>query len=62
MSAKKRDNVITGKVIEIIGPVVDIEFSEGNLPPIHNAINIISDGFDVANPINIITEIQFHLG
>ena len=62
MSEKKRDNVIAGKVIEIIGPVVDIEFSEGNLPPIHNAVNIVSDGFDVANPINIITEIQFHLG
>ncbi len=62
MSEKKKDNVITGKVIEVIGPVVDIEFSEGKLPPIHNAINIVSEGFDVAEPINIITEIQFHLG
>ena len=47
---------------EGIGPVVDVEFTEGNLPPIHNALNIVSDGFDVKNPINIITEIQFHLG
>ncbi len=62
MSEKKKDNVITGKVIEIIGPVVDVEFAEGYLPPIHNAINIVSDGYDVAKPINIITEIQFHLG
>ncbi|MEN8223485.1 MAG: F0F1 ATP synthase subunit beta [Acidobacteriota bacterium] len=62
MSEKKKDNVITGKVIEIIGPVVDVEFSEGHLPPIHNAINIVSDGFDVAESINIITEVQFHLG
>ena len=62
MSKKKKDNVMTGKVIEIIGPVVDIEFPEGDLPPIHNAINIVSDGFDVSNPINITTEVQFHLG
>ncbi|MCK5222224.1 MAG: F0F1 ATP synthase subunit beta, partial [Candidatus Aminicenantes bacterium] len=62
MSEKKKDNVITGKVIEVIGPVVDVEFAEGYLPPIHNAINIVSDGYDVAKPINIITEIQFHLG
>lgn len=62
MSEKKKNNVMAGKVIEIIGPVVDVEFTEGNLPPIHNALNIVSDGFDVKNPINIITEIQFHLG
>ena len=62
MSEKKKDNVISGKVIEIIGPVVDVEFAEGYLPPIHNALNIVSDGYDVAEPINIITEIQFHLG
>ncbi len=62
MSEKKKDNVITGKVIEVIGPVVDVEFPEGYLPPIHNALNIVSDGFNVKDPINIITEIQFHMG
>ncbi len=62
MSEKKKDIVIAGKVIEIIGPVVDVEFADGYLPPIHNALNIVSDGYDVAKPINIITEIQFHLG
>jgi len=61
MSEKKNENN-AGKVIEIIGPVVDIEFPEGNIPPIHNAINIVSDGFDVSESINIITEVLFHLG
>lgn len=57
---KKYKNI--GKVVEVIGPVVDVEFSEGELPDIYNAIEIVSDGFDVAVPINIITEVQFHLG
>ncbi|NIM11109.1 MAG: F0F1 ATP synthase subunit beta [Candidatus Aminicenantes bacterium] len=51
-----------GKVIEVIGPVVDVEFPEGELPAIYNAIEIVSDGFEVAEPIRIITEVEFHLG
>ncbi len=58
--AEKKRNV--GKVIEIIGPVVDIEFNKGELPEIYNAIEIVSDGFEVNRPIKIITEVQFHLG
>ncbi|MCP5053485.1 MAG: F0F1 ATP synthase subunit beta [bacterium] len=56
------DNKNIGKVIEVIGPVVDVEFAEGELPPIYNALKITSDGFDVADPIKITTEVQFHLG
>ncbi|MCX6579041.1 MAG: F0F1 ATP synthase subunit beta [Candidatus Aminicenantes bacterium] len=51
-----------GKVVEVIGPVVDIEFSEGKLPTIYNAIEINSEGSDVDAPIRIITEVEFHLG
>jgi len=52
----------TGKVIEVIGPVVDVEFPEGGLPPILNALEITSEGFDVDHPMRIITEVQYHLG
>ena len=46
-----------GKVTQIIGPVLDIKFSEGNLPPIYSAIKIIdSDG------IENIAEVQQLLG
>lgn len=62
MSNEKKPENNVGKVIEVIGPVVDIEFPEGELPPIYNAVEIVSDGFDVKEPIKIITEIQFHLG
>ena len=48
--------------MQIIGPVVDVEFSEGYLPPIYEALRIISDGFDVPEPISVIAEVQQHLG
>lgn len=51
-----------GHVIEVIGPVVDVEFPEGHLPAIYNAIEITSEGFEVDEDIRIITEVQFHLG
>ncbi|MDQ3012254.1 MAG: F0F1 ATP synthase subunit beta [Acidobacteriota bacterium] len=58
-------NVATGdvgKVVQIIGPVVDIEFTEGYLPPIYQALRVVSEGFDVPTPINVICEVQQHLG
>jgi len=51
-----------GKVVQIIGPVVDVAFDEKNLPPIYTAVRITSDGFDVPAPIDIVTEVQQHLG
>ena len=29
-----------GKIVQVIGPVVDIDFEDGHLPKIYNAINI----------------------
>ncbi|HJQ67490.1 MAG TPA: F0F1 ATP synthase subunit beta [Blastocatellia bacterium] len=51
-----------GRVIQVIGPVVDVEFDETALPPIYEAITIVSDGFEVPEPINITIEVQQHLG
>ena len=51
-----------GKVVQIIGPVIDIEFSGSNLPPIHQALRVTSEGFDVTKPIDVICEVQLHLG
>ena len=62
MSKEKKKYKNEGKVIEVIGPVVDIEYENGKLPEIYNAIEVVSDGFDVAKPIKIITEVQYHLG
>jgi len=51
-----------GKVVQIIGPVVDVEFTEENLPAIHNAVRITSQGFEVPVPIDVIAEVEQHLG
>ena len=51
-----------GKVVQVIGPVVDVEFDEAALPPIYQALRIVSDGFEVPEPIDIIVEVQQHLG
>ena len=51
-----------GKVIQIAGPAVDVEFPEGNLPPIYQALRITSEGFKVPEPIDVMLEVQQHLG
>ena len=51
-----------GRVVQIIGPVLDVEFSEGYLPPIYQALRVTSEGFDVPTPIDIIVEVEQHLG
>jgi F-type H+/Na+-transporting ATPase subunit beta len=51
-----------GKVSQIIGPAVDIEFAEGKQPEIHTAIHITSEGFNVPSPLSVIAEVQQHLG
>ncbi len=52
----------TGKVVQVIGPAVDVAFDEKSLPPIYTAIRIVSEGFEVPEPIDIISEVQQHLG
>ena len=37
-------NINKGYVTQIIGPVLDIKFSEGNLPPIYSAISVAVEG------------------
>jgi F-type H+/Na+-transporting ATPase subunit beta len=52
----------TGKVVEVIGPVVVVGFEGTDLPPIYNAVRIVSEGFDVPEPMNVVAEIAQHLG
>jgi F-type H+-transporting ATPase subunit beta len=51
-----------GRVVQIIGPVVDVEFENNHLPPIYQALRVTSEGFDVPTPIDVICEVQQHLG
>jgi len=50
-----------GKVVQIIGPVVDIQF-EDHLPPILNAVRIQDDGSGGGVKIDVVAEVEQHLG
>ena len=51
----------TGKVVQVIGPVIDIEFPEG-LPEIYNAVRIVSEGGPGVEKIDVVAEVEQHLG
>ena len=51
-----------GSVIQVAGPAVDVQFAEAHLPPIYQALRVVSEGFDVPAPINVTLEVQQHLG
>ena len=54
------DNV--GRVVQVIGPVVDVEF-EKSVPPIYNAVQILDDGKASGGvAIDVIAEVEQHLG
>jgi len=50
----------TGKIVQIIGPVVDVQFAEHAIPPIYQALTI---EFEVNGKVELLTlEVQQHLG
>ncbi|HLE59039.1 MAG TPA: F0F1 ATP synthase subunit beta [Candidatus Limnocylindria bacterium] len=52
----------TGKVIQITGPVVDVEFPAGELPAIYNALTIARPGAAAGADETLVVEVQQHLG
>lgn len=46
----------TGKIIQVIGPVVDVQFESGNLPKIYNKLTVTKNG------VEFIFEVQQHTG
>src|SRR5438445_13305206 len=50
-----------GRVVQVIGPVVDVEFDKG-VPPIYNAVRIQDDGQGGGVPVDVVTEVEQHLG
>ena len=51
----------TGKVVQVIGPVVDVEFEPGRLPNIYNALTITAKNDD-GSVNEIVVEVEQHLG
>ena len=54
------DNI--GRIVKVAGPAVDVQFEEATMPPIYQALRVTSDGFDVPTPMDVIVEVQQHLG
>jgi F-type H+-transporting ATPase subunit beta len=50
-----------GKVIQVIGPVIDVEFEGSHLPPIYSAL-LIKAALPSGEAVEIITEVEQHLG
>jgi F-type H+-transporting ATPase subunit beta len=51
-----------GTVVQIIGPVVDVEFDEEHLPAIYNAVRIADPGTTSGVAIDVVAEVEQHLG
>jgi F-type H+/Na+-transporting ATPase subunit beta len=51
-----------GKVIQVSGPAVDVQFEEATMPSIYQALRVTSEGFIVPQPINVILEVEQHIG
>jgi F-type H+-transporting ATPase subunit beta len=51
-----------GRVAQIIGPVIDVEFPEGHLPQIYNAVIVQDEGRETGVKIDVVVEVAQHLG
>ncbi|PAW78636.1 MAG: F0F1 ATP synthase subunit beta [Verrucomicrobia bacterium Tous-C9LFEB] len=50
----------TGKIVQVIGPVVDVEFADGHVPEIYHALTVTYDVLGKPNTLTL--EVQQHLG
>ncbi|MFP6662300.1 MAG: F0F1 ATP synthase subunit beta [Myxococcota bacterium] len=50
-----------GKIVQVMGPVVDVEFAPGNLPEIYTALRTTNASVN-DQPDNLVVEVALHLG
>ena len=50
-----------GRITQVIGPVVDVEFPDGNLPPIYTALRVTNPAVS-DEPDNLVLEVAQHIG
>src|SRR5688500_16424732 len=51
-----------GRVVQVIGPVLDVEFDSEHMPEIYNALEIKAPGVDGGPGVNLVAEVQQHIG
>jgi F-type H+-transporting ATPase subunit beta len=54
-------SISTGKISQVLGPVVDVEFSTGQLPPIYTALRVSNAALSNQKN-NLVLEVAQHLG
>ncbi|MGE4653227.1 MAG: F0F1 ATP synthase subunit beta, partial [Myxococcota bacterium] len=50
-----------GRIVQVMGPVVDVEFPPGELPEIYTALRVTNPGIDDRDD-NLVLEVAQHLG
>ena len=50
-----------GKILQVMGPVIDIQFPQGTLPAIYNALRTTNTSID-DNEDNLVLEVAQHIG
>src|SRR5690242_19618502 len=50
-----------GRITQVIGPAIDVEFPDGNVPPIYNALEVTNPAIN-DQPWNLVVEVAQHLG
>jgi F-type H+/Na+-transporting ATPase subunit beta len=61
MATATATNLQNGRITQVIGPVVDVEFPPGALPPVYAALALTNPGIDDREN-NLIIEVAQHLG
>ncbi len=52
----------TGRVVQVIGPVLDVEFDAESLPEIYNALRVRTSGEGGGLEVDLVAEVQQHIG
>lgn len=72
ISLEGKTNSSIGKIVSVVGPVVDVKFSDRHLPPIYTALEVVDEKLDCSQegprnqdkdkPLKVVVEVMHHLG
>ncbi|HUP42566.1 MAG TPA: F0F1 ATP synthase subunit beta, partial [Thermoanaerobaculia bacterium] len=62
MNDETKNQASVGRVVQVIGPVLDVEFEPERLPEIYNAVRLDDPGTETGIPLAIVAEVAQHLG
>jgi F-type H+-transporting ATPase subunit beta len=51
-----------GKVVQVIGPVLDVEFAPEHLPELYTALRIEAPATATGEAVRVVAEVQQHIG